>query len=140
MARGRDEDDDGDETPGRVRLDKWLWAARFFKTRSLAAEAIDGGKVDLNGDRAKRSKLLGVGDEVRVRIGAFEHVLVVRGLGERRGSAAVAATLYEERPESRARREALAAQMKDASWDFRYEKGRPDKKERRDIRRFRDKS
>ena len=139
MARGRDEDDDGDETPGRVRLDKWLWAARFFKTRSLAAEAIDGGKVDLNGDRAKRSKLVAVGDEVRVRISPYEHVLRVTGIGERRGSAAVAATLYQETPESKSRRETLATQMRDASWDFRYDRGRPDKKERRDIKRFRDK-
>ena len=139
MARGRDEDDDGDETPGRVRLDKWLWAARFFKTRSLAAEAIDGGKVDLNGDRAKRSKLVAVGDEVRVRMGPYEQVLHVTGIGARRGSAAVAATLYQETPESKSRREALAAQMRDSSWDFRYDKGRPDKKGRRDIKRFRDK-
>src|SRR5881628_2915534 len=90
----------------RVRLDKWLWAARFFKTRALASEAIAGGKVQVNGDRAKRARPLQVGDEVRVRQGPYEFLVVVRALSGRRGSAAVAAGLYDERPESRAAREA----------------------------------
>src|SRR5918999_32439 len=91
----------------RVRIDKWLWAARFFKTRSQATEAVDGGKVEVNGARVKPAKDVRVGDEGRVRLGPFEHVLVVRGLGERRGSASVAQALYEETPDSVAARERL---------------------------------
>lgn len=120
-----------------VRLDKWLWAARFFKTRSLATEAIAGGKVELNGDRAKPAKAVKPGDEVRLRIGPYEHVLIVRELGERRGPASVAATLYEETEASRLERERLAAQLKMAPATFVYEeKGRPTKKDRRDLTRF----
>ena len=125
---------------GRVRLDKWLWAARFFKTRGLAVEAIEGGKVQLNGDRAKRSKGVQPGDVVKVRLGQFEHEVVVRGLSDRRGPAAVAATLYEETEASRAARERLAVQLKSITHDFAFETGRPSKKERRDLRRFRDRS
>jgi ribosome-associated heat shock protein Hsp15 len=122
---------------GRTRLDKWLWAARFFKTRSLAVQAIEGGKVELNGERAKRSKGVQPGDTLRVRLGQFEHEIVVRALSERRGPAAEAATLYEETEASRAARERLAIQLKSVTHDFVYEKGRPSKKERRDIHRFR---
>ncbi|HET6579879.1 MAG TPA: RNA-binding S4 domain-containing protein, partial [Gemmatimonadales bacterium] len=102
---------DRDTDDGRVRLDKWLWAARFFKTRSLAAEAVAGGKVQVNGERAKRARPLQAGDEVRVRLGPYEHVVMVRALSGRRGPAAEAAELYEERPESRAAREATAQQL-----------------------------
>ena len=121
---------------GRVRIDKWLWAARFFKTRSIAAEAIDGGKVEVNGERAKRSKLLQAGDEVRIRIGPYEHVVRVRGISERRGSATIASALYEETPESRRAREALAAQMRALPSLF-GQGNRPSKKDRRDLRRLR---
>jgi ribosome-associated heat shock protein Hsp15 len=127
-------DDEHDE---RVRLDKWLWAARFFKTRSLAAEAIAGGKVQVNGDRAKRARPLQVGDEIRVRLGPYEHQVVVRALSGRRGPATAAAELYEERPESRAAREAMALQLKTLHAAFVSEKGRPTKKDRRDIDRLR---
>ena len=120
-----------------VRLDKWLWAARFFKTRSLAAQAIGGGKVEVNGERAKRSKLLQVGDQVRVRHGAFEHHLVVRTLSEQRGPAPVAATLYEETAASRRAREVLAAQMRLAKVPRFEGKGRPTKRDRRDLEKFR---
>jgi ribosome-associated heat shock protein Hsp15 len=120
-----------------VRLDQWLWAARFFKTRSLAAEAIDGGKVSCNGDKAKRSKSVRVGDEVRVRQQAFEWVVRVTGLGTKRGSATVAATLYEETAASRAAREALALQMRVSAPAFRYGDGKPSKKDRRDLDRLR---
>src|SRR5712664_3589102 len=89
---------------GRVRVDKWLWAARFFKTRSLAVEAIDGGKILVGGERVKPAKLLQPGDAVSVRLGPFEHVVIVRGISERRGPASVAATLYEETPASRGAR------------------------------------
>jgi ribosome-associated heat shock protein Hsp15 len=120
-----------------VRLDKWLWAARFFKTRSLATEAVAGGKVDVNGERAKPAKPVKPGDEVRLRVGPYEHILMVRELGERRGPASVAATLYEETAASRAERERLAAQLRLAPSGFVYEeKGRPTKKDRRELTRF----
>src|SRR5436190_12517597 len=96
----------------RVRLDKWLWAARFFKTRSLATEAVGGGKVEVNGERAKPSKAVRPGDEVRLRLGPYEHVMIVRRLAERRGPASIAQTLYEETQASREGRERLAAQLK----------------------------
>ena len=128
-----------DSAPSKVRLDKWLWAARFFKTRSLAAEAIAGGKVLVGGDRAKPAKLLQEGDEVRVRLGPYEHVVRVRALSERRGPATVAATLYEETEASRAAREKLAEQHRMAPPAFVFEeKGRPTKRDRREIERFRD--
>ncbi|MEP6687465.1 MAG: S4 domain-containing protein [Gemmatimonadales bacterium] len=127
---------DEDEEDGRVRLDKWLWAARFFKTRALASEAIGGGKVQVNGDRAKRARPLQVGDEVRVRLGPYEHLVVVQALSARRGPAAEAAELYHERPESRAAREAMAVQLKTLHSAFAPEKGRPTKRDRREIERL----
>lgn len=130
----RPNDEDTDD--GRVRLDKWLWAARFFKTRALASEAIGGGKVQVNGDRAKRARPLQVGDEVRVRLGPYEHLVVVTALSSRRGPAAVAAELYQERPESVAAREALALQLKTLHAAFVPEKGRPTKRDRREIERL----
>ena len=125
-----------DAGDGRVRIDKWLWAARFFKTRSLAADAIAGGKVQVNGERVKRARPLQVGDEVRIRLGPYEHLVVVRGLSDRRGPAAQAAALYEEKEASRAAREALALQLKSVHSVFLPERGRPTKKDRREIRRF----
>ena len=119
-----------------VRLDKWLWAARFFKTRSLAAEAIGGGKVDVNGERAKRAKHVKPGDEVRVRHSPFEHTVIVRAVSERRGPASVAATLYEETDASRRSREALAVQLKSLPTAA-ADQGRPSKRDRRRIERFR---
>ena len=120
----------------RVRLDKWLWAARFYKTRGLAAEAIDGGKVDVNQARVKRAKMVQVGDEVRIRQTPFEHVVVVRGVSEQRGPASVAATLYEETAESKTRRDALKTQIRSMPADD-WETGRPTKRDRREIERFR---
>jgi ribosome-associated heat shock protein Hsp15 len=119
-----------------TRLDTWLWAARFFKTRAIAAAAVDGGKVEVNGARAKRAKALKPGDRLRLRKGPFEYHLTVRGLAERRGPPAVAAALYEEDPATRAQRERLAEQLRIAP-TVRYEgKGRPTKKDRRDLERF----
>jgi ribosome-associated heat shock protein Hsp15 len=119
----------------RTRLDKWLWAARFYKTRSLAVEAIEQGRVEVNGERAKRAKAVGVGDTVRVRQPPFETVCLVRGISERRGPATVAATLYEETDASRAARAALVAQLRAAPPGV-YDTGRPSKKDRRDIDRW----
>ena len=118
------------------RLDKWLWAARFFKTRALAAGAIEGGKIEVNEERGKRSRRLAVGDLLRIRLGPYEHVVVVKALSNRRGPASVAAQLYEETAESRKAREVLALQIKAADTSFLFEKGKPSKKERRDLLRF----
>ncbi|HEY6118271.1 MAG TPA: RNA-binding S4 domain-containing protein [Candidatus Dormibacteraeota bacterium] len=119
-----------------VRLDTWLWAARFFKTRAVAAAAIDGGKVEVNGARAKRAKQVRVGDRLRVRKGPFQYELTVRGLAEHRGPPGVAAGLYEEDPEGKRQRERLAEQLKLAP-SLRYEgKGRPTKKQRREIEKL----
>ena len=122
----------------KVRLDKWLWAARFFKTRSQATDAVNGGKITVNGDAAKPAKLVQPGDQISVRMGPFEHILIVRALSERRGPASVAATLYEETDASRVARERLAEQHRLAPPAFVYEeKGRPTKRDRRDLDRFR---
>src|SRR5690348_14047574 len=98
-ARDEQQDDD-DDPPGRMRLDKWLWAARFFKTRAIAVEAIDGGRVTVNGERAKRSKLVQEGVEVRVRTGPYETIVIVKDVSARRGPAPEAQLLYEETPGS----------------------------------------
>jgi len=121
-----------------LRLDKWLWAARFFKTRALAAEAIDGGKVEVNGDRAKRSRAVHAGDRVRIRLGPYEHQVTVTGISERRGNAALAATLYVESAESRAAREHLAEQHRLARTAFDFGEGKPSKQQRREIRRLKE--
>jgi ribosome-associated heat shock protein Hsp15 len=89
----------------KVRIDKWLWAARFFKTRGLATEAVLGGRVHLNGARVKPSKEVTAGDTVEVTVGTVRRTVRVTGVSERRGPASVAATLYEETPESVAARE-----------------------------------
>jgi len=121
----------------RTRIDKWLWVARFYKTRGLSAEAIDSGKVEVNGERAKRSRLVHPGDRVRIRMGPYEHIVTVRGLSERRGSAAIAAQLYEEDIESRKAREAMAAHVRAMNANTGYDTGRPTKKDRRDLGRLR---
>jgi ribosome-associated heat shock protein Hsp15 len=121
----------------RVRLDKWLWAARFYKTRALAVEAIDGGKIEVNGERSKRAKLVQSGDRIRIRMGPFEHVVTVRGVSDRRGPASVAAQLYEEDAESKKAREVMALYVKAMNANTGYESGRPTKKDRRDIERVR---
>ena len=123
----------GDDT----RLDKWLWAARFFKTRALAAEAIDGGKVHLNGERVKRSKAVKVGDEVRVRLGPYEHRVLLKSISDRRGSASIAALLYEEFAESRAQREALIERRRMEVAAGAEDPGRPSKRDRRRIDQLR---
>jgi len=120
----------------KVRIDKWLWAARFFKTRSLASQAVDAGKAQVNGARVKPSKDVRPGDEVRVRAGDAEWVLVVRDVAERRGSADIAQTLYEEREDSRERRMEQIAQRKVAAGSVRVDGGRPTKRDRRLIHRF----
>ena len=117
-----------------MRLDKWLWAARFFKTRSLAVEAINGGRVSVNGEPVKPAKELRVGDTLSIRRPPFEHVVTVKALSDQRGSATVAAALFAETEESRARRAVLAAEMKSLPQP-RF-KGRPTKKTRRDYEKW----
>lgn len=124
----------------RVRLDSWLWAARFFKTRTLAADAVDGGRVDVNGEGAKRSKLLKVGDTVRLRQGPYHHELVVAALADRRGPAAKAALLYQETEASKAARQVIAERLKMQNPIFYDGAGRPTKKQRREIDRWKGKS
>lgn len=124
-------------TDSRVRLDKWLWAARFFKTRALAAEAIDGGKVQLNGERAKRAKPVQAGDTLRIRHGTYEYTVVVRALSESRGPATRAAELYEETPESVEARERMALQLKSLNAAFSDTGERPTKRDRRKLDDFR---
>jgi ribosome-associated heat shock protein Hsp15 len=138
QANAADRNQDGGRPAAapRVRLDKWLWAARLFKTRSSAAQAIDGGKVDIAGERARRSRLVQVGELVVVRRPPYEHHLIVRGLAEVRGPAKVAATLYEETGESRAAREKLTYQLKHAPTPTFSGGGRPTKRDRRVIDRL----
>ena len=125
------------ESGQTMRLDKWLWAARFFKTRSLAASEIEAGHVELKGERTKPAKQVRVGDEVRIRITPYVHVVHVRGLSERRGPAPQARELYEETEESRRDRERLAEQLRMAPPPAYEERGRPSKKNRREITRLR---
>jgi ribosome-associated heat shock protein Hsp15 len=129
--------DDSDNL--HVRLDKWLWAARFFKTRSLAAEAVDGGKVDVGDDRAKRSRVVAVGDVITIRRPPYSQTMVVRGVSGTRGSGTAAATLWEETAESRQARELLAYQLKNAAALSFDTGGRPTKRDRREIQRVRNK-
>jgi len=119
-----------------VRIDKWLWAARFFKTRSLATEAVDGGKVKVNGQRVKPAKEVRVGDAVEVHIGEYGWELAVTGLADRRGSSELARSLYEESEASRARRQARIAERKVFAEPAAAVHGRPTKKDRRAMRRF----
>ena len=121
----------------RVRLDKWLWAARFYKTRALAVDAIDAGRIEVNGERSKRARLVQAGDKIRIRIGPYEHVVTVHSVSERRGPAPVAAKLYEEDAESKKQREVMAAHVKAMNANTGYESGRPTKKDRRDIAKIR---
>jgi ribosome-associated heat shock protein Hsp15 len=122
-----------------VRLDKWLWAARFFKTRAKAKDAIDGGKVHLNGHRCKPSKEVVAGDTLNITQGFDEKIVIVQQVSEKRGSAPIAQTLYQETPESEEKRTLLAEQRKAAGAPIRSE-GRPTKKNRRLIHQFRDKN
>jgi len=122
----------------KVRLDKWLWAARFYKTRSAATEAVVGGKIEVNGDGAKPARPVQAGDTIRIRIAPYEHTVVVTGIAERRGSAAVAAGLYAETDASRAARERQHELLKVAP-GFEFAEGKPSKKERRAFEKFRGK-
>jgi len=122
-----------------VRLDKWLWAARFYKTRAAAADAVDGGKVQVNGDRVKCAKRIRVGDDLRIRRGPYEYRLRVLDLAEQRLPPPAAARLYEETEESRQARAALALQIKYSRPPGWIAGEHPTKRERRELRRLKGK-
>ena len=119
-----------------MRLDKWLWAARFFKTRSLATQAIEHGRVKLNGERIKPAREVKPGDRLDVHIGDYDWLLTVRALSMQRGPAPVAQLLYEEDPDSHARRQQQISDRKLAVNPAAAIKGRPTKRDRRKIHRF----
>lgn len=124
------------QTCDKVRLDKWLWAARFFKTRALATEAINGGHVHLNGTRPKPSRQLSLSDEITVRKGPDSFVIKVLQLSDKRGPATIARELYEEDEQARLKREQLAEQRRLEAAALPHPQRRPDKKGRRQIIRF----
>jgi ribosome-associated heat shock protein Hsp15 len=119
-----------------IRLDKWLWCARFYKTRSIATDALKTGKVTVNGERAKPSKSVKPGDVLNIRKGPFDHMITVTSLVKSRKSAADAALLYEESQDSIIKRELVAARVKAESALMPSTKGRPSKKDRRSIIKF----
>ena len=125
-----------EQTGESIRIDKWLWAARFFKTRSLAAEAVTGGKIEVNGSRAKPSRIMRLGDRLSIRRGPYEWTVVVKGVAKVRGPAAEAQLLYEETEESQRKGEAASAQLKLERPPEFHSPGRPSKKDRRAVLRF----
>ena len=124
------------ESPAEIRLDNWLWAARFFKTRSLAAEAVTGGKVNINGDRAKTSRVVRLGDRLAIRRGPYEWTVIVKGVARLRGPAAQAQLLYAETEDSLRKREAASDQLNIARPPEFDSPGRPSNKNRRALERW----
>lgn len=127
---------DSHDSTDRTRLDKWLWAARFFKHRTLATDAVEGGKVQLNGIRVKPAKDVKIGDRVEIQQAEARFTVIVTGIAEKRGSATVAQTLYAETPESIAARETAREERKFAATPGADLHGRPTKRDRRLIGRF----
>lgn len=121
-----------------IRVDKWLWAARFFKTRSLAQQAVEGGKVRIGGERIKPAKEVRIGDELAIQIGVYQWTVRILQLSDKRGSAPVAQTLYSEDAASRQQREEQAALRKIAAEPAQDRHGRPTKRERRQLERWRE--
>ena len=119
----------------KLRIDKWLWAARFFKTRSLAADAVESGKVLVNEARVKPAKTVGAGDKLDLRLGQYQFLLEVLAISNKRGPAPEAQKLYRETDASREQRALLAAQLKAEQPLFAF-KGRPTKRDRRLIAKF----
>ncbi|MDR3410162.1 MAG: RNA-binding S4 domain-containing protein [Formivibrio sp.] len=125
------------EPADKIRLDKWLWAGRFFKTRSMATDAIEGGHVYLNGDKVKPARPVHLGDMLRIQAAHGEFEIKVVGLADKRGSADVARTLYEETPESAEKRARVAEEKSLApQFDHPEVRGRPTKKWRRQLHFF----
>ena len=119
-----------------VRIDRWLWAARFFKTRSLAKQAVEGGKVHLDGHRAKPAKEVRIGQRLTIRRGDTQTTVIIAELSEQRGPARVAQLLYSETPESIEQRESAAARRRMERAGLQVPKTKPSKKGRRDLRKL----
>jgi ribosome-associated heat shock protein Hsp15 len=117
-----------------VRLDRWLWAARFFKTRQLASEAVKGGKVRVNGSRAKPARMVAVGDELEIRRGAYTWAVRVDALSGRRGPASQAAGLYTEHEASAAERARIAGERRTLAAQIIYDREQPSPRDRRAMR------
>lgn len=122
--------------PEKMRIDKWLWCARFYKTRSLATQAVEGGKVRLNAERVKPAKDIAPGDRLSIHLGEFTWEIEILGLSLQRGAAPVAQTLYREDEASMSRRNEQIAQRRAAINPDAQIRGRPTKRARRQIRRF----
>jgi len=120
----------------KVRLDKWLWAARFFKTRSLSAESVSGGKVHLNDQRVKAARSVSIGDTLVIQRGYDEYTIVIQGIAEKRGAAKIAQTLYEETAESIYRREQAADLRKYQHQGAQAGDHRPSGRDRKKIRKL----
>lgn len=127
-----------EEDTEKFRIDKWLCAARFFKTRSLAADAVECGKILINEVRIKPAKTVAIGDRLTINIGQKQYIVGVLALSNRRGSAPEAQKLYRETDASREKREAIIALLKENDQGFHF-RGRPTKKDRREIERLKDK-
>ena len=117
-----------------VRLDRWLWAARFFKTRQLASDAVNGGKVRVNGGRAKPAKTVAIGDELEIRRGAYTWAVRIDALSEKRGSAIQAAGLYTEHEASAIERERIAGERRTLAAQIIYDREEPSSRDRRAMR------
>lgn len=120
----------------QTRLDKWLWAARFYKTRSIAKEMVDGGKVHYNGQRTKPGKIVEVGAELKLRQGHDEKTIIILAISEQRRSASESQRLYQETQQSIIKRENIAQARKLGSLTMPHPDRRPDKKERRNLIKF----
>ena len=125
------------EGPGALRLDKWLWCARFFRSRSLAAEAVAGGKVHVTRQRVRPARVVRAGDLLEITVGYEVHTVEVKAIPARRGPAAEARLCYEETPDSIARRERSREQRRLAAMAAPQTQGRPDKHTRRELQKFR---
>ncbi len=137
MHRNKKKNTTDDSKSEKIRLDKWLWAARFYKTRSLATEAIKGGKVHLNGQRVKPSHYAEQGHSVRIKKGSIEQTVIIKLLSAKRGSASIAQTLYEETEQSKAQREKSSQERKAFFAGMpQHTVRRPSKKDRRKIIQF----
>ncbi len=121
--------------PQKIRIDKWLWAARFFKTRALASKAVDGGKVHVNGQRVKSSRLIQIGDRLEITRGQIQFVVDITKLSDKRGPVKVAQNLYQETAGSIEQRELKSQQRKLLNASMPISQGKPDKHQRRQIRK-----
>jgi len=117
-----------------IRIDKWLWAARFFKTRQISIDAVNAGRVEVNGERVKPSKMVKAGDQLLLRKPPVEYLLTIKDISDKRGSATIAKTLFEESPESIAAREKVVADLREMPPPL--FRGRPTKKDRRTLEQW----